>query len=60
MASLGFFAAFGPGEVEGGIPLLPEAWNQGLGRIAFGGGACFVAVYGLWWFYRAAKPCKKK
>jgi len=60
MASLGFFAAFGPGEVEGGVPFLPESWNQGLGRIACGGGACFAAAYCLWLFYRAVKPCRRK
>lgn len=60
MASLGFFAAFGPGELEGGVPFLPESWNQGLGRIAFGGGACVTAAYCLWLFYRAVKPCKRK
>ena len=59
MASLGFFAAFGPGDVEGGLPFLSAAWNQGLGRIAFGGGACLVAAYGLWFFYRAVKPNKR-
>ncbi len=60
MATLGFFAALGPGELEGGIPVLPAAWNQELGRIAFGGGACLTAAFSLWWFYRAVKPCKKK
>ena len=60
LASLGFFAAFGRGEVEGGIPFLPAAWNQGLGRIAFGSGACFTAAFGLWLFYITVKPCKKK
>jgi hypothetical protein len=60
LASLGFFAAFGPGPVEGGIPLLPAAWNQALGKTAFGGGACLVAALAVWCFYRAAKPGKKK
>jgi hypothetical protein len=60
MASLGFYAAFGRGEVEGGIPLLPAAWNQWLGRIVFGAGACFTAALGLWLCYRAVKPCQKK
>jgi hypothetical protein len=61
MASLGFFAAFGPGRVEGDdIPFLPEAWNQGLGRIAFGVGACITAALSLWFFRRTVKPCKKK
>jgi hypothetical protein len=60
MASLGVFAAFGRGEVEGGIPFLPAAWNQGLGRIAFCGGACLTAAFGLWLFYLTLKPCKKK
>jgi hypothetical protein len=60
MASLGFFAAFGAVRTEGGIPFLPAAWNQGLGRIAFGVGACITAAFGLWFFHRMVKPCKKK
>jgi len=60
MASLGVFAACGRGEVEGGIPFLPASWNQGFGRIAFGGGACLTAAFGLWLFYVTVKPCKKK
>ncbi len=60
LASLGFFAAFGPGDVGGGIPFLPSAWNQRLGRIAFGAGACLTAVCALLAFYQAVKPDKKK
>jgi hypothetical protein len=59
LASLGFFAAFGRGELEGGIPLLPESWNQGLGRIAFGFGACLTAAFAVWWFYRAIKARRR-
>jgi hypothetical protein len=61
MASLGFFAAFAPGKVEGdNIPFLPEAWNQVLGKIAFGVGACFTAAFALWWFYRGATERKRE
>jgi hypothetical protein len=60
MASIGFFAAFAAGEVEGGIPFVPAAWNQAIGRIAFGSGACLTAAFSIWLFYRALKPCKKR
>jgi hypothetical protein len=59
MASLGFFAAFGRGESQGGIPFLPESWNQGLGRIAFGFGACLTTAFAMWWFYRAIKQHRR-
>lgn len=60
LSSLGFFAAFGPGPIEGGIPLIPTAWNQALGRGLFLGGAILTAAFALWVFYRAAKPPKAK
>lgn len=61
MASLGFFAAFGPGKIEGDdIPFIPFAWNQMLGRIGFGVGASLTAAFALWWFYRAVTERKKE
>lgn len=60
LSSLGFFAAFGPGELEGGIWFIPAAWNQLLGRIVFGLGACLCAAMAFWGFYRTVKPGKKR
>lgn len=55
-SALGFFAAFGPGRVSGGIPLMPDAWNQHLGKAVFGFGGCLSAVAALWLIYRGLKP----
>lgn len=60
LACLGFYAALAPGEIGGGIPLLPEAWNQVMGRMAFGGGACLTTAFSLWLFYRAWKLRRAK
>ncbi len=60
MVGLGFFAAFGTGTLEGGLPLIPATWNQTIGRAAFGFGAIITAAFALWGFHRALKPPKKK
>ncbi len=56
LSTLGFYAAFGSGEIAGGIPFIPSAWNQGIGKIAFAFGACIVGAVAIWSFGRAIRP----
>lgn len=39
LSALGIAIAVGGGRLEGGIPLIPDEWNQTIGRIIFGAGA---------------------
>jgi hypothetical protein len=59
LSMLGFFAAFS-GEIHGGIPFFPAAWNQALGKVIFAFGACITASMALWCIYQAVKTNAKK
>ncbi|MGA2070313.1 MAG: hypothetical protein ABSG97_03110 [Sedimentisphaerales bacterium] len=56
---LGFFAAFS-GEIHGGIPFFPAAWNQAFGKALFAFGDCITAAMALWCIYQAVKPNTKR
>jgi hypothetical protein len=56
---LGFLAAFGHGPIEGGIPFLPHAWNQKIGKFVFGGGACISAMMAIYFLRQSLKPKSK-
>ena len=58
-SALGFFAAFGPGTIEGGIPFAPEIWNQALGKVAFGGGAVVCGAMSVCFLYRGIRPRRR-
>ena len=60
LSVLGFYVAFGDKKVLGGIPFVPESWNQLFGKILFGGGAALTAAFALLLFSRAFKSNKKK
>jgi hypothetical protein len=60
LSVMSFTAAFGPGRISGGVPLLPSQWNQHIGKLAFGFFgviAGMIALAGLW---RVAKPPPSK
>lgn len=57
---LGFYVAFGPGPIAGGVPFFPAAWNQKLGKILFGVGACFTAMAAFYFFRQAWKPNRSR
>jgi len=59
MSALGFYVAFFGGQLRGGIPFIPDAWNQTFGKVLFGFGACLTAAMALWFFYRVIKPPPK-
>jgi hypothetical protein len=58
-SALGFYAAFGHGPIEGGIPFIPDVWNQKIGRILFGGAACLTALMAIYFLRQAWKPSPK-
>jgi len=55
-----FVAAFGPGKVRGGLPFLPDSWNQHLGRFAFGAFGVLAGFMALYWLWQAMKPAWRK
>ena len=59
LSVLGFVAAFS-GRVSGGIPFIPDAWNQTGGKLAFGLGACITAAMSFYFLRQALKPSIKK
>ena len=58
-SALGFYAAFGHGSIDGGIPFIPEAWNQKIGKTLFGGAACLTALMAVYALRKAWKPSSK-
>ena len=60
LSALGFFTAFGSGSLSGGIPLIPEAWNQILGRTMFGIGGCISATMGFYFLRQSHNRSLKK
>jgi len=60
LSVLGFRVAWGGGEVGGGLPLLPHAWNQVMGRGAFGTGAVITALLAVVAFREAVLGVARK
>jgi hypothetical protein len=63
LAVPGWFIAFGDAPIDGGLPLIPDGLNRGVGRFAFGAGALActaLAVYAfreaLTWHRRSEPP----
>lgn len=54
-SSLGLFATFTHDKLSGGIPFIPEAWNQTLGHALFGFGALITGVMAIYFFVRAMR-----
>jgi hypothetical protein len=54
LAALGLFAAFTPDTVSGGLPFIPESWNQAAGHALFGFGALLTGAMAVYFFRRAA------
>lgn len=44
LSIIGFWAAFYGEDIQGGIPFIPEAANQTIGRFVFGGGAVITGI----------------
>ena len=59
LSFLGFWAAFSKGPVSGGIPFIPYAWNQTLGKTLFGGGALLTAAAAAWFLAKALKQANR-
>ena len=55
---IGFLTAFGHGPVKGGIPFIPQSWNQTIGHGIFGVGAICTAAAAVWFFWKAIKSGK--
>jgi len=51
LAGLAFYAAFGSGEISGGIPFAPQSLNSFLGKAMFGFGGLICALFGFLAFY---------
>lgn len=49
----GFVIVFSGEQLSGGIPFVPQALNQGIGRTLFGLGALFTAALAAYAFYDA-------
>ena len=58
-SALGFYAAFGHGSIDGGIPFIPDAWNQKIAKILFGGAACLTALMAIYFLRQVWKPSAK-
>jgi hypothetical protein len=49
LSTMAFWVAiFDPKGIRGGIPFLPDTWNQSLGRIAFCASGIFCLVLTIW------------
>ena len=59
LSTLGCHVVFFGGPLGGGIPLLPDAWNQVFGKALFGVGIVLTAAMASWFFSRAIKPGAK-
>jgi hypothetical protein len=57
-ASLGAWIALSGPKLEGGLPGLPYAWNQSLGRALFGLGVLLCAGMAVWFFLRGVRARK--
>jgi hypothetical protein len=53
LSAVGFFAAFSGGRLGPGIPFMPDALNQAVGRFAFGLGTVLTAALAMYAFYDA-------
>jgi hypothetical protein len=56
----GFYVALLAPTVDGGIPFLPQDFNQALGRTAFGAGAVFLTLVALYAFREAYTLYRKR
>jgi hypothetical protein len=54
-SALGLFAVFTRDKLGGGIPFLPESWNQAFGRGLFGFGALVTGALAFYFFRRALR-----
>jgi hypothetical protein len=53
MALFGIYAAFFAPSFDSGIPLVPDTWNQTIGRFTIGGGAILLFLLAGYAFYEA-------
>ena len=53
LSAMGFFVAFAGDRLEAGIPHIPDALNQSIGRVAFGLGAVVTGAIALYAFHDA-------
>jgi hypothetical protein len=60
LSGIGFWIVFTHKHLGGGLPFIPETWNQALGRVFVGVCACVTAFFALCAFYEAFKPRKKQ
>jgi hypothetical protein len=55
LSVLGLYAAFSDQRIGGGIPFIPDAWNQAFGHGLFGLGAVFTAAAAVYCYIKAAR-----
>jgi hypothetical protein len=53
LSAMGFFVAFAGDRLEAGIPHIPDALNQAIGRVAFSLGAVVTGAMAVYAFYDA-------
>ncbi len=60
LAATAIFIVVSGGRLTGGLPLLPDAWNQVLGRALFAVGALCTASMGVYAFYDAWRLLRER
>lgn len=60
LAATSLYIAIGGEELQGGIPFVPRAFNQAVGRLMVGGGAVLTAALGAYALYEAVTLLRTK
>jgi hypothetical protein len=58
LAGIGCYIVITQKQLEGGLPFIPETWNQIVGRTLIGAGAFLTALLAACAFRQAFKPRK--
>lgn len=59
LSALGFYIAITGKRLGGGIPFIPDAWNQIVGRVFIGFGACITALMAVFALRQALRSNRK-
>ena len=59
LSAVGFYIGITGQHLEGGIPFIPDAWNQTVGRAFIGSGACLTALMAVVALRQAFAPNRK-
>ncbi|WP_374011629.1 hypothetical protein [Pseudoxanthomonas koreensis] len=60
LAATAIFIVVSGGRLTGGLPLLPDAWNQAFGRALFAVGALCTAGMGVYAFHDAWRLLRER